>query len=175
MSNIFNQQLQNFANWNARNGLIILRWSLGIIFFWFGFVKFFPGVSEAEEIATKTITWLTFGKISSHIAMVILGSLECMIGIGFILHKWMPFTLFLLYFQMIGACLPLIIFRDETWTDTFFVPTLLGQYIIKNCVLISAGIVMGATVKGGALVANPKVKKLFNENEMSIKENNEKI
>ena len=161
MSNIFNQQLQNFANWNARNGLIILRWSLGIIFFWFGFVKFFPGVSEAEEIATKTITWLTFGKIPSHIAMVILGSLECMIGVGFILHKWMPFTLFLLYFQMIGACLPIIIFRDETWTDTLFVPTLLGQYIIKNCVLISAGIVMGATVKRRCACSKPQSKKTF--------------
>ena len=62
MSSIFNEQLQNFANWNARNGLIILRWSLGIIFFWFGFVKFFPGVSEAEEIATKTITSLRLVK-----------------------------------------------------------------------------------------------------------------
>ncbi len=121
------------------------------------------------------MTWLTFGKIPPNIAMAILGSLECMIGVGFILHKWMPFTLFLFYFQMISACLPLFILRNETWTDTFFVPMLLGKYIIKNCVLISAGIEMGATIKGRALVANPKVKKLFNENEMSIKENTANI
>ncbi len=168
MKNIFSQPLQNFANWNARNGLFILRMSLGIVFCWFGFLKFFQGLSEAEEIATKTIAWLTFNTINPHTSMIILGTLECLIGLLFILHKWMPFTLFLLYFQMIGACLPLFIFRNETWTETFLVPTLLGQYMIKNCVLISAGIVMGATVKGGALVANPKVHKVFNEEEMSI-------
>ncbi len=174
MKNILSKPLQNFANWNARNGLLILRLSLGIVFFWFGFLKFFPGLSEAEEIATKTMSFLTFNKIPPQTSMVILGILECVIGLLFVLHKWMPLTLFLLYFQMIGACIPLFIFSSETWTDTLFVPTLLGQYIIKNCVLISAGIVIGATIKGGALVANPNVKNLFNDNEMSIDGNSVK-
>jgi hypothetical protein len=31
-----------------------------------------------------------------------------------------------------------------------------GQYILKNLVLISAAIVIGATVRGGQLVADPE-------------------
>ena len=159
--------IKNASDWNARNGLNMLRWSLGIIFFWFGVIKFFPGLSEAEEIASRTISWLSFGKISAAYSMPLLGTLECLIGIGFFFHKWMHITLILLLFQMLGACLPLLIFRDDTWTEYFFVPTLLGQYIIKNCVLISAGIVMGATMRGGGLVSNADAKKVFEEKEVS--------
>ena len=107
--------------------------------------------------------------------MAILGSLGWMIGVGFILHKWMPFKLFLLYFHMIGTFLSLFIFKDETWTESFFVVTLLGQYIIKNCVLISAGIVIGASVKGRVLEANPIVKKFSYENEINMKKYTENI
>lgn len=167
MTKSINKIIKSAADWNARNGLNMLRWSLGIIFFWFGVIKFFPGLSEAEEIAAKTIQWLSFGLIPSKFSMPILGTLECLIGLGFIFHKWMHITLILLLFQMIGACLPLLIFRDETWTDHLFVPTLLGQYIIKNCVLISAGIVMGATIRGGGLVSNPKAIEIFDDKEVS--------
>jgi uncharacterized membrane protein YkgB len=170
MDNITKSLVQRFSNWNARNGLNILRWSSGIVFFWFGFIKFFPGASEAENIASKTILWLSNGLIKAKSSMYLLGSLECIIGVGFMLHKWMPFTLCLLFFQMLGACLPLIIFRDETWTDYLFVPTLMGQYMIKNCILISSGIVLGATLRGGALVANPNAKKVFSERETSKSE-----
>ena len=159
--------IKKAADWNARNGLNMLRWSLGIVFFWFGIIKFFPGLSEAEEIASKTINWLTFGKMPAHFSMPLLGTLEGLIGIGFFFRKWMHITLILLLFQMIGACLPLLIFREETWTDYLFVPTLLGQYIIKNCVLVSAGIVMGATMRGGGLVSNAKAKEVFNDKEVS--------
>ena len=44
-----------------RNGILFLRVSLGIIFFWFGFLKFFPGLSPADQIATVTIEKLRFG------------------------------------------------------------------------------------------------------------------
>ena len=41
-----------------------------------------------------------------------------------------------------------------------YAPTLEGQYIVKNIVLISAGLVIGATVRGGAVIANPRVAKI---------------
>lgn len=34
-----------------------------------------------------------------------------------------------------------------------------GQYIIMNIVLLSAGLVVGAVVRGGRLVANPETTK----------------
>jgi uncharacterized membrane protein YkgB len=151
--------IRTVSKWEAKNGLFILRISLGIIFFWFGFIKFFPGLSTAEEIAAKTISWLTFGSMGPGISMPLLGTVECIIGIGLLLRKWMAFTLLLLYIQMLGTLLPLFIFRNDTWTNHLFVPTLLGQYIIKNCVLIAAGIVLGATLNGGGITAHPVFKR----------------
>jgi hypothetical protein len=64
-------------------------------------------------------------------------------------------TLLLLFLQMLGTITPLFLFPAEAFTRIPYAPTLEGQYIIKNLVLISAGIVMGATVRGGGLVSEP--------------------
>ncbi|MFQ3647997.1 MAG: hypothetical protein SNJ80_13785, partial [Anaerolinea sp.] len=64
-------------------------------------------------------------------------------------------TLLLLVLQMFGTITPLFLFPAETWTVFPIAPTLEGQYIIKNLVLVSAAIVIGATVRGGDVVADP--------------------
>jgi len=138
-------------------GIAILRISVGIIFLWFGFLKFFIDVSPAEEIASRTISLLTFDIIPPEISMPLLAVIECVIGIGILTNKYMQFVIPVLYFQMAGTILPLFIFPDETWEIFPIVPTLLGQYIIKNSVLISAGIILGAIAKGGKLITNPEV------------------
>lgn len=155
------RQLTRIIEWKARNALSLLRVSLGVVFFWFGFLKFFPGVSTAEAIASKTISWLTVGQLPPSASMPLLGTWECIIGIGLLMNRHMVLILLLLYCQMIGTLLPLAVFRQETWTNTWFVPTLLGQYIIKNAVLISSAIVLGATVQGGGLSAHPFVRRLI--------------
>ena len=149
--------------WKARNGINILRICLGIIFIWFGMLKFFPGMSSAEEIAGRTILKLTFGAIKPSISMPILAIWECVIGIGLITKAWLRLTLILLYMQMAGTFLPLVFFPHETFHHSILVPTLLGQYIIKNFVLISGGILIGATLKGAKLVAKTQL------NEKSLK------
>ncbi len=141
------------VDWKARNGLDILRVCLGIVFIWFGALKFFPGLSPAEVIAGRTIEVLTFGHLKPRISLPILACWECAIGLGLITKRWLRSTLVLLYFQMAGTMLPLVFFPHETWTSKIFVPTLLGQYIIKNLVLLSSGVVIGATVQGGRLIA----------------------
>ncbi len=138
--------------WKARNGINILRICLGIIFIWFGMLKFFPGMSSAEEIAGRTILKLTFGLIKPSVSMPILAIWECIIGLGLITKAWLRLTLILLYMQMAGTFLPLIFFPHETFHHSVLVPTLLGQYIIKNFVLISGGIAIGATLKGSKLI-----------------------
>ncbi len=77
------------------------------------------------------------------------------IGLGMFLGRWMRLTLLLLFVQMLGTITPLFLFPAETWTIFPFAPTLEGQYIIKNVVLVSAAIVLGATVRGGELVPEP--------------------
>jgi uncharacterized membrane protein YphA (DoxX/SURF4 family) len=141
------------TSWMARHGIAILRVSLGVVFLWFGALKFFPGLSPAQDLATRTMGLLTFGWIPASVSLVLLATWECAIGIGLVLGLYMRATLFLLWLQMLGAVTPLVLFPGEVFTRVPYAPTLEGQYIIKNIVLVSAGLVIGATVRGGALVA----------------------
>ena len=141
------------TQWMARYGVVTLRVTLGIVFFWFGMLKFFPDLSPAQTLAVKTIDVLAFGLLPASVSLVLLAMLECVIGLGLISGKFIRLTLLLLAFQMVGAATPLFLFPGEVFTQFPYAPTLEGQYIIKNLVLVSAGIVIGATVRGGALTA----------------------
>lgn len=144
---------ERITGWMAHYGLPLLRISLGLVFFWFGVLKFFPDLSPAVDLATKTIDKLTLGRVDSNIAIPLLAAWECLIGLGLLFGVFMRTTLLLLILQMAGTLLPLIFFPGEVFSRIPFAPTLEGQYIIKNAVLISAGIVLGATVRGGGLVS----------------------
>lgn len=144
------------THWMARHGVVILRVALGVVFLWFGFLKFFPDLSPAQTLAVKTMDVLTFGILPASVSLVLLATLECAIGLGLISGKLMRLTLFLLAFQMVGAASPILLFPTEVFTAIPYAPTLEGQYIIKNIVLISAGLVIGATVRGGGLTAHPE-------------------
>ena len=135
------------TDWMAKYGILLLRVSLGVIFFWFGFLKFFPGLSPAQGLATRTIDVLSFGMIPPNVSIFILAAWESVIGIGLISGKFLRIILFLLFTQMLGTITPVLLFPSEVFTRIPYAPTLEGQYIIKNLVLISAGLVIGATVK----------------------------
>jgi uncharacterized membrane protein YphA (DoxX/SURF4 family) len=151
----FNRLDQRITHWMARYGVLLLRISLGIVFFWFGFLKFFPGLSPAQDLATRTIEILTFGLLRPQLSIYILATWECLIGLGLITGWFMRATLLLLFLQMMGTITPIFFFPAEVFTRIPYAPTLEGQYIIKNMVLISAGLVIGATVRGGRLVPEP--------------------
>jgi uncharacterized membrane protein YphA (DoxX/SURF4 family) len=144
------------THWLAEHGLTLLRISIGLIFIWFGVLKFWPGLSPADQLATETIDLLFFGLITENLARVLLAILETAIGIGLITGKFMRFTLLLLVGQMLGAVTPLFLFPEVTWSQ-LFVPTLEGQYILKNIVVVSAALTIGATVRGGGLIDDPEV------------------
>ncbi len=143
----FNQIDKAITGWMNEYGISILRVSLGIIFLWFGFLKFFPGSSPAEQLATKTISILTFGIIKPAVSIYLLATMETLIGLGLIFRIFLRTTLLILFFQMLGTVTPLFLFPGETFTLFPVSPTLEGQYIIKNIVLVSAGIVIGSTVR----------------------------
>lgn len=146
---------RRITTWMARYGILLLRISLGIVFFWFGVLKFFPDLSPAQDLATRTIDVLTFGLISPTVSINVLAAWECLIGLGLIFGLFMRVTLLLLFVQMVGTILPVFFFPAEVFTRIPYAPTLEGQYIIKNLVLISAGLVLGATVRGGWLSSEP--------------------
>jgi len=149
----FNRRDARITAWMARHGITLLRLSLGIVFFWFGVLKFFPGLSPAQDLAAHTISLLSFGIVGSSVSIPILATWECVIGLGLLHGGYLRSTLLLLWLQMLGTLTPLVLFPSETFTRFPYAPTLEGQYIIKNLVLISAAIVVGATVRGGRLMS----------------------
>jgi uncharacterized membrane protein YphA (DoxX/SURF4 family) len=142
------------TEWMARNGITFLRIGLGVVFLWFGLLKFLPGASPAEDLAGRTIEILTFGMIKPAVSLVILAAWESIIGLGLISGRFLRATLFLLIMQMLGTLTPLVFFPTETFARLPYAPTLEGQYIIKNVVLIGAGLVIGATARGGRIVCD---------------------
>lgn len=130
------------TNWTSRYGLLVLRIGLGVVFFWFGALKFFPGLSPAEGLVRNTIYF-----INPDLFLPVLAAWETLIGIGLIWGKYMRLTLLLLFLQMPGTALPILVLPEVVWTNFPFGLTLEGQYIIKNLVLIGAGLVLGATVR----------------------------
>ena len=147
---------RRITRWMARYGVLLLRLSLGVVFLWFGVLKFFPNLSPAQELATRTISVLSFQLVPPSVSLPVLAAWECVIGIGLLLGWGLRGTLLLLYLQMLGTLTPIVMFPHELFTRIPYAPTMEGQYIIKNLVLISAGIVVGATVRGGRMVPDPK-------------------
>jgi uncharacterized membrane protein YkgB len=139
--------------WMATYGVRLLRVSLGVVFVWFGALKLFAGVSPAEDLALSTLDLLTPTWVSREVARVGLGVWEILIGLGLISGRFLRVTIALLFLQMLGAMSPIFLLPERVFVSFPFVLTLEGQYIVKNVVLISAALVIGATVRGGHMVA----------------------
>jgi uncharacterized membrane protein YkgB len=135
------------VDWLARHRITLLRISLGLVYVWFGALKLFPGVSPAEDLAAHTLSLLTCHLVPPSITLPSLAIWECLIGLGLLTHRFMRVTLVLLLLQMVGTVIPLFFFPWETFSLPPFVPTLEGQYIIKNLVLISAALAIGGDIE----------------------------
>lgn len=160
----FEQIDQKIVNLVASYGATLLRLSLGIVFLWFGLLKFFPNTSPAEDLAGRTLNTLSAGLLDAQLGVFLVATLETLIGIGLLFKVCLRFTLLLLFLQMAGTFTPLVLFGPELFTQFPFVPTLEGQYIIKNIILISAALVLGSTVRGAAIIGDDEIReKVYSE------------
>lgn len=150
LNGYFDQVDQGITHWMARYGLLIMRLGLGVVFFWFGALKLVPGLSPAEDLVRHTIYF-----VDPDLFLPVLAVWEMLIGLGLITGKWMRLTLLLLFLQMPGTALPLVLLPEVTWTVFPYGLTMEGQYIIKNLALIGAALVLGGTVRGGRLEPEP--------------------
>lgn len=144
--------------WLIAHSVAVLRIALGCIFLTFGLLKFFPGVSPIEVLATRTAAVLSFGLVTGHAGMVLIAALECMIGLCFVTGKFQRIGVALLAFQMLGAMSPLVLFPGELFAGPYHAPTLAAQYIIKDVVLVAAGMVIAATLPKLPIVTVPSVR-----------------
>jgi uncharacterized membrane protein YkgB len=129
------------ARWMNRYGVFILRIALAIIFIWYGALKPF-GLSPAEDLVRRTVYW-----VDPNLFIPVLGWWEVAIGVCLLFRPLIRAAIFLLFLQMPGTMLPLILLPDVCFTQFPYGLTLEGQYIIKNLVLIGAGLVVGGTVR----------------------------
>jgi putative oxidoreductase len=152
----FDQLDTTMNRWLVANSIALLRISLGLVFLGFGILKFFPGISPIEDLATRTTTILTFGILSGRSAMDFVAGLESIIGICFISGRFLRVGVWLMAAQMLGAVSPLVIFPGELFPAPLHAPSLAAQYIIKDIILVAAGMVIASTWTGARIVAQPQ-------------------
>lgn len=119
------------------------RFGLFVVFFWFGFLKIIglsPASGLVQRLFENTIPFMSFATF-----IVLFGVFECLIGILFLIKGMERLVIPLLFIHMITTFGPLVLLPQETWSG-FMVPTLEGQYIIKNLVLIAAAMGIAAHV-----------------------------
>ena len=131
----------NISRWMYVYGKRILRFSLALVFIWFGYLKLIEA-SPASDIIRATVFWF-----DSDIFLKILGVWEVAIGVFLCFQKTTRLALLLLILQMPGTFLPLVILPEICFVEFPFILSMEGQYVIKNLILISAAIVIGGTVR----------------------------
>ncbi len=126
------------ADLKLKKWINLLRISIGVIYIWFGMLKYFPGVSPAEDLAKETIHLLTFGLIDSDLSLLLLAIWETVIGVFLIAGFFKRISFWLVLVHMICTFTPLALLPHLSFTQMPFSLTLVGQYIIKNIVIICA-------------------------------------
>jgi uncharacterized membrane protein YkgB len=132
---------RHISGWMERYGYFILRISIGIVFIWFGILK--PlGISPAEQLVRGTVYW-----IDPDIIVPLLGWWEVAIGVTLLFRPLVRIAILLLFLQIPGTFLPLVLLPEITFTHFPYGLTTEGQYIIKNLIIIGAALVIGGTVR----------------------------
>lgn len=120
----------------------LIRLSLGIIFLWYGMLKFFPTLSPAEDLAIKTIDIMFFGLINNTLSIKLLALLEVSIGIGFLIGKYIKVVTIVFLAHMLCTFAPLFILPELSFSHAPYAFTLVGQYIVKNIVFVLVGVLI---------------------------------
>ena len=137
--------------WLSRHSIDLLRISLGLVFLGFGVLKFFPGASPAENLAERTMEALTLGLVPGGVGLFAVAALETAIGLSLTTGRYQRIGLALLGMAMVGVLSPVVLFYGDLFPEPFQ-PTLAAQYVLKDVVLLAAGLVVAAGGRGGRIV-----------------------
>ena len=130
------------SKYMSNYGILLSRYSLAMIFIWFGLLK--PlGISPAQELVENTVYW--FDDKATFVNY--LGWWEVVIGFTMCVRPLIRISIFLLFLQIPGTFLPLVLLPEVCFTDFPYGLTLEGQYIVKNLIIISSALVIGGTVR----------------------------
>jgi len=137
----------------VRHSVVALRLSIGVVFFAFGVLKYFPGVSPAQNLAETTTHILLFGLIPGNVALVLTATLECAIGLLLMVGRGLRVAFYLLVVELLGILSPIVLLPGRLFAGPYSAPTLEGQYVLKDITLVAAAMVVAAaSFRGGRLV-----------------------
>ncbi len=139
--------------WLVAYSVAILRVSLGAVFLAFGALKFFPGVSPAQSLVERTTDILMLGLVPGPVALVFVATLECVIGLCLVSGRALRGAIYLLVVQLIGILSPVVLLPGRLFAGPHGAPTLEGQYVLKDVILVGATLVLAATLRGGRLTS----------------------
>lgn len=135
-----------------------LRLAAGFVYFWFGFLKFFPDLSPGELLAGETIMRLSLSWLDARTAIRVLAIVECVIGLAFLFDVGLRWIFWLFLLHQLSTFLPLFVLPELTFKIAPFAPTLEGQYILKNLISLAAGwTVMLPAVRAGRQCARDEI------------------
>lgn len=144
MKQLFENLDAGIISFLKRIGFPIARLAIFIVFFWFGFLKVL-GLSPANPLVSnlleKTLSFISFDTF-----IILFGIYEMLIALSFLISGWERIAVFFLVPHMLATFLPLLFLPSMVWSG-FLVPTLEGQYIIKNLLIIALAIGLAANLK----------------------------
>ncbi|MDQ6776988.1 MAG: hypothetical protein M3071_12420 [Actinomycetota bacterium] len=135
------------------HSITLVRIAFGVIFLGFGVLKYFPDVSPAQSLTAATTHILFLGLVPSRVALVGVATLECFIGICLLTNRWMRLAVWLLAVEFVGILAPLVVLPGRLFSGPHHAPTLEGQYVLKDLILIAAAfVIVAGSFRGGQLV-----------------------
>ena len=143
------------TQWLTRNSVSLVRMSLGFVFLAFGLLKFFPDVSPAEAIAIRTTDALTLGIVDGDLARLFVAAMETAIGLSLLTGRYLRAGIALLGIAMVGVLSPLVLFPGDLFSREYNAPTLEGQYVVKDIVLLTSGLIVGLRERGAEMMIAP--------------------
>lgn len=146
-------------SWFSIHSIALLRMSMGAVICGFGLLKLFPGMSPAQDLVVATTSILSFGLVAPGPAMLITAVLECIIGLSLLTGVWLRVTAFLIGAWLVGILSPTVLLFERLFGGPGHAPTLEGQYVLKDVVLVAATLVImsGQHRNGGGSAQPPPV------------------
>lgn len=124
------------------HGARLLRIALGVVFVWFGALKL-AGVSPVADLVAETVYW-----VRPQVFVPVLGLWEVVVGVGLLFGVALRLVLLLFWLQMAGTFLVLLVRPELAFqSGNPLRLTVMGEFVVKNLVLIAAGLVVGSTVQ----------------------------
>ncbi|XKK44533.1 DUF417 family protein [Streptomyces sp. ARC14] len=143
------RRLSELAGLVDAHALALLRATVGIVFVGFGVLKLFPSASPAEQLAVDAATKMTLGLVPETVLLLSLAALETAIGIGLVVgRRLLRPALVAFFLHMGGVFSTLVLLPDAMWQPHSPAPTMEGQYVVKNVVLVAVCLVVAANEWG---------------------------